>query len=86
MPSAPWTSISPCGGLLPFWCHPENHDMRLAALVEDEGIVTSPFVLLSEEETLLALPQSKVLPGICVKTTESGREGVKTRETRGNME
>ena len=72
MEDAEWMPISPEGGLLPFWRHPENHDMRLVALVEEENIVTAPFVLLSEEETLLALPQSELISGINIKTTESG--------------
>ena len=72
MDSGRWTSIDPNGGLIPFWRHPENHDMRLIAKLEDENIVTSPFVLLSEEETLLAVKYSSVIAGINVKTTESG--------------
>ena len=72
MESASWTTIEPNDGLLPFWRHPENHDMRLVAMLEEENIVTSPFVLLSEEETLLAIKHSSALAGINVKTAESG--------------
>ena len=70
--SGRWTSVDPNGGLIPFWRHPENHDMRLITKLEDENIVTSPFVLLSEEETLLAVKYSSVISGINVKTSESG--------------
>ena len=41
-------------------------------MLEEENIVTSPFVLLSEEETLLAIKHSSALAGINVKTAESG--------------
>ena len=48
--------------------------MRLVALLEEENIVTSPFVLLSEEETLLAITHSSVIAGINVKMAESGMD------------
>ena len=87
MESSTWTSIDPDGGLLPFWCHPENHDMRLVAMLEEENVVTSPFVLLSEEETLLPVKHSSTLAGINVKTTESGEHfGVTKMSKSGDCE